>query len=253
MKAKDLIKELKKYASPARKKSNQWFFKTGKGQYGEGDKFIGITVPNTRLVAKQFLALNFVELAKLMKSPIHEIRLAAILILVERSKQSRKAEDKLLQKKILSFYLKNRQYVNNWDLVDLSAHYILGQAILDKIQTKQILYKYAKSNKLWERRIAMISTWIFIREGKLDDCFKLSKILLKDKDKVNCGGREGGLGQDLIHKAVGWMLREAWKKDSIKVEKFLITNYKNLARTTLRYAIERMEETKRKRFLKGNF
>ncbi|MBT4209627.1 MAG: DNA alkylation repair protein [Candidatus Komeilibacteria bacterium] len=240
MKATDLIKELKKYASPARKKSNEWFFKTGKGQYGEGDQFIGVTVPNIRLVARQFLDLSFIELAKLIKSPIHEIRLMAILILVERSKQSRKAEDKVLQKKILDFYLKHRKYVNNWDLVDLSAHYILGQAILDGLQSKQILYKYAKSKNLWERRIAIISTWIFIREGKLDDCFRLSKLLLKDKE-------------DLMHKAVGWMLRESWKKDSIKVEKFLIANYKNLPRTTLRYAIERMEEKQRKKFLKGNF
>jgi 3-methyladenine DNA glycosylase AlkD len=251
MKSTDLIKELKKYASPSRKKSNEWFFKTGKGQYGEGDKFIGITVPNTRLAARQFIDLSFVEIAKLIKSPIHEIRLAAILILVERNKQARKNKDKILsrgagpsqrrrQKKILSFYLKHRKFVNNWDLVDLSAHYILGQAILDKIQSKQILYKYAKSNILWERRIAIISTWIFIRESKLDDCFKISKILLKDKE-------------DLMHKAVGWMLREAWKKDSVRVEKFLISNYKNLPRTTLRYAIERIEESKRKKFLKGNF
>jgi 3-methyladenine DNA glycosylase AlkD len=240
MKSQDLIKELKKYASPARQKSNQWFFKTGPGQYGEGDQFMGVRVPHIRLVAKEFLDLSFVEIAKLIKSPIHEIRLVAIVVLVEKNKLARKAEDKILQKKILDFYLKHRGQVNNWDLVDLSVHYILGQAILDGIQSKQILYKYAKSNNLWERRMSIVCTWIFIREGKLDDCLKLSKVLLQDKE-------------DLMHKAVGWMLREAWKKDSVRVEKFLISNYAYLPRTTLRYAIERIEETKRKKFLKGEF
>ena len=249
MKAKNLIKELKKYSSLERKKSNQWFFKTGKGQYGEGDKFIGVTVPNIRSVAKQFLDLDFKEIAKLIKSPIHEIRLAAILILVENNKQAVKNEklsrvagprQRRWRKKILDFYLKHRRQVNNWDLVDLSVHRILGQAILDGLQSKQILYKYAKSNNLWERRMSIIATCIFIREKQLDDCFKISKILLKDKE-------------NLMHKAVGWMLREAWKKDSIRTEKFLMDNYKNLPRTTLRYAIERIKEAKRKKILKGEF
>jgi 3-methyladenine DNA glycosylase AlkD len=240
MKATDLIKELKKYASSGRKKSNQWFFKTGPGQYGEGDKFIGVRVPDIRAVARKFLDIDFTEITELIKSPIHEIRLAAILILVERNKQSRKNGDIKTQKKILAFYLKNRAGVNNWDLVDLSVHYILGQAILDSLQLKQILYKYAKSDKLWERRMSIIATWIFIRGGDLDDCLKLSKILLKDKE-------------DLMHKAVGWMLREAWKKDSSRVEEFLEKNYSTIPRTTLRYAIERMAETKRKKFLKGKF
>ncbi|MBU1202569.1 DNA alkylation repair protein [Patescibacteria group bacterium] len=238
--ANDLIKELKKYSSLERQKTNQWFFKTGQGQYGEGDKFIGITVPNTRLVARQFLDLSFIELAKLIKSPIHEIRLVAILILVEKSKQARRFKDSKSQKKILDFYLQYSHYVNNWDLVDLSVHYILGQAILDGLESKQILYKYAKSENLWQRRMSIVSTWIFIREGKLDDCFRLSKILLKDKE-------------DLMYKAVGWMLRESWKKDSVRVEKFLQVNYKNLPRTTLRYAIEKMQESKRKKFLRGDF
>jgi len=238
MVAQNLIKELKKYSSPERKKNNGWFFKTGPGQYGEGDKFIGVRVPDIRQVARQFLDLDFTEITKLIKSSIHEIRLVAILILVERNKQAVKNKDRLLQKKILDFYLEYRRQVNNWDLVDLSVSYILGQAILDGLVAKQILYKYSKSNNLWERRMSIVATGIFIRDNKLDDCFKLSKLLLKDKE-------------DLIHKAVGWMLREAWKKDSLRVEKFLQDNYNNLSRTTLRYTIERMAETKRKKFLKG--
>ncbi|MFA6467235.1 MAG: DNA alkylation repair protein [Patescibacteria group bacterium] len=240
MLAQNLIKTLKKYSSQKRQKSNQWFFKTGPGQYGAGDKFMGVTVPNTRLVARQFLDLSFVEIAKLIKSPIHEIRLAGILILVEINKQAIKNKDRVLQKKVLKFYLQNKAGINNWDLVDLSAHYILGQAILDGLESKQILYSYAKSNNLWQRRIAIIATWIFIRNGDLNDCFKISKLLLKDKE-------------DLMHKALGWMLREAWKKDGTRVEKFLLVNYKILPRTTLRYAIEKMPEVKRKKFLQGNF
>ena len=240
MKAQDLIKELKKYSSPERKKSNEWFFKTGPGQYGEGDKFIGVRVPHIRQVAKAFLDLEFREIKKLIQSPIHEIRLAAILILVETNKQAIKSRDKKLQQNILDFYLQHRRQVNNWDLVDLSVHHILGQAILDRIIGKQILYKYAKSNNLWERRMSIIATAIFIHHNKLDDCLKISKMLLKDKE-------------DLMHKAVGWMLRESWKKDNVRVEKFLKNNYKYLPRTTLRYAIERINETKRKKILKGEF
>lgn len=239
MTAKKLIQELKKYSSQKRKKTNEWFFKTGKGEYGEGDKFIGVRVPDIRNVAKNFLELDFAETKKLFKSPIHEVRLAGILILVEKNKLAIKNKDLITRKKILKFYLQNRKGINNWDLVDLSAHYIVGQAILDNLQDKDILYKYTKSKNMWERRISIISTWIFIRQGKLDDCFRLSKMLLGDKE-------------DLMHKAVGWMLREAWKKDAKRTEKFLRTNYNKIPRTTLRYAIERMAETKRKKFLKGD-
>lgn len=239
MKANILIAELKRHASKDRKKTNEWFFKTGKGQYGEGDRFIGVRVPDIRKVAKDFLELDFVEIERLFESPIHEVRLAGILILVEKNKVAIKEQDIVSRKKILTFYLKNRKGINNWDLVDLSVHYILGQAILDNLQDKKILYKYAVSKNMWERRMAIIATWIFIRQGELDDCFKLSKMLLADKE-------------DLMHKAVGWMLREAWKKDDVRTEKFLKVNYKKLPRTTLRYAIERIAETKRKRFLQGN-
>jgi len=240
MEAQDLIKKLKQYSSPARQKSNEWFFKTGQGQYGEGDKFMGVTVPNVRLVARQFLDLSFVEIAKIIKSPIHEIRLTAILILVERYKRARKNKDKKLQNKIVVFYLKYSQYINNWDLVDLSVGYILGQSILDGLESKQILYKYSKSKNMWERRMSIVATWTFIREGDINDCLKLSKALLKDKE-------------DLMHKAVGWMLRESWKKDAQRVENFLEQNYNILPRTTLRYAIEKIKESKRKKILRGKF
>jgi len=239
MTSQKLIKELKKHSSSKRKKTNEWFFKTGPGEYGEGDKFIGVSVPNTRKVSRGFLDLDFAEIKKLLTSPLHEVRLAGILILVEKNKLAIKQQDIATRKKILKFYLQNRKGINNWDLVDLSIHYIVGQAILDGLESKQLLYKYAVSKGLWERRMSIIATWIFIRQGKLEDCFKLSKILLDDKE-------------DLMHKAVGWMLREAWKKDAKLTENFLRVNYEQLPRTTLRYAIERMEEKKRKRYLKGN-
>lgn len=240
MTAQSLIKELKKYSSPERKKSNQWFFKTGPGQYGYGDRFIGVRVPDVRQVARKFLDMDFKEVAKLINSPIHEIRLAAILILVEKNKIALKTKDTKTQKNILDFYIRHRAKVNNWDLVDLSVHRILGQAVLDKLISKQILYKYARSKNLWERRFSIIATAIFISRGDLEDCFKISKMLLGDKE-------------DLMHKAVGWMLREAWKKNPKQTEKFLHDNYDDLPRTSLRYAIERIPETRRKKILQGNF
>ncbi|MEA3449727.1 MAG: DNA alkylation repair protein [Patescibacteria group bacterium] len=232
--------ELKKYASKERKKTNEWFFKTGKGQYGEGDIFVGVRTPDTRKVAKMFKDISLTELQKVISSKIHEERLCAILILVENSKLSSKEKDRKKQKLFLNFYLKNLKYVNNWDLVDLSAHYILGQAILDGIKSIKILDDLIESKILWERRAGIVATWIFIREGKIETTLKLSKKLLGDKE-------------DLMRKAVGWMLREARKKDNKKVEEFLIMNYTKISRTALRYAIERIAESKRKRFLKGKF
>jgi 3-methyladenine DNA glycosylase AlkD len=250
-------KELKKYASVERKKTNEWFFKTGKGEYGEGDVFIGVTVPNTRKVAKQFFDIELSILKELLYSKIHEERLLALLILVEQNKQAIKQQNKPAQKKIVNFYLKHQDQVNNWDLVDLSTHYILGQAILDGIKKESLLDKMAVSKNLWTRRKAIISTWIIIRQGKISTTLRLSRKLLGDKE-------------DLMHKAVGWMLREAWKlgelnkkhstvenkkgkKSQGQVEQFLIKNYNKFPRTTLRYAIERMPQQKRKRFLKGEF
>ncbi len=258
--------ELKKYASAKRKKTNEWFFKTGKGEYGEGDIFIGVRVPDVRKVAKQFIDVDLDVLKKLLYSKIHEERLLALLILVEQNKQAIQKSDKNTQRRIVRFYLKHKRRVNNWDLVDLSAHYILGQAILGKLENEKILDELINSSIMWDRRISIIASWIFIRQGNIKPTLRLAKKLLNDQE-------------DLMHKAVGWMLREAWKlgelntrsrqttkvkkeheiknrkgkKSQKQVEEFLIKNYNKLPRTTLRYAIERMPESKRKQFLKGEF
>ncbi len=232
-------KELKKYSSEKRKKSNEWFFKTGKGEYGEGDVFIGVRVPDLRKIAKQFSAIDLKTLEKFLQSKIHEERLLAVIILVNKFQKADQKE----KKKILKFYLKNLEFVNNWDIVDSSADKILGQAILEKIEKKEILEKLTKSKNLWKRRVAIISTSAFIREEKFSETLKISKMLLEDKE-------------DLIHKAVGWMLREVWKKNekgAQKCEAFLRQHYKKIPRTTLRYAIEKMPEKKRKQILKGVF
>ena len=263
MDSKEIKKELQKYASLERKKTNEWFFKTGKGQYGEGDIFIGVRAPDVRKVAKQFIETGLPDLEKVLQSEIHEERLLALLILVEKNKRAIKNKNRAEQKKIVDFYLQNKKWVNNWDLIDLSAHYILGQAVFDDLKPKSIFTKLINSSSMWNRRIGIIASWAFIKNGEVDLTLRLAKKLLKDKE-------------DLIHKAVGWMLRECWKlgeavdkksapggsaswknkkgkKSQEKVEQFLIKNYNKIPRTTLRYAIERMAETKRKRFLKGEF
>jgi 3-methyladenine DNA glycosylase AlkD len=233
---KDIQNSLRQYASPERKINVERFFKTGKGQYGEGDEFIGVSNPDIRKVARQYKDISLDEIELLLHSPIHEDRLCALIILVN---QNDKAYSEA-QKQIVNLYIVNLAFINNWDLVDLSAHYILGKAIYDGIQEKAILDTLAHSPVLWERRVSIISTFYFIHKGNIDDTLRLSKVLLSDKE-------------DLMHKAIGWALREAWKKDAPRVEEFLQENYLHLPRTTLRYAIERMEENKRKRFLKGVF
>jgi 3-methyladenine DNA glycosylase AlkD len=227
---------LRQYASPERKVNVERFFKTGKGQYGEGDEFIGVSNPDIRKIARQYKDISLDEIELLLHSPIHEDRLCALIILVN---QNDKAYSEA-QKQIVNLYIVNLHYINNWDLVDLSAHYILGKAIYDGIQEKAILDTLAHSPILWERRVAIISTFYFIHKGNIDDTLRLSKVLLSDKE-------------DLMHKAVGWALREAWKKSPQAVEQFLINNYTQLPRTTLRYAIERFPEEKRLKFLRGVF
>ena len=256
------IKELNKLKNSAKAKILAGFFKTGKGEYGEGDIFLGITVPEQRRVAKKFLDLKFSEIQKLLNSKIHEHRLVALLILVERYKKSCHPErppasiceafragsegsrdssakpqnDNSKEKKdIVKLYLKNTKKINNWDLVDLSSHCILGNYLLDK--DRKILYALANSKNLWEKRIAIITTFAFIRQGDFEDALKISKILLKDE-------------HDLIHKAVGWMLREIGKRDQKVEEKFLLRYYKTMPRTMLRYAIEKFPEKKRQFYLK---
>jgi len=230
-----ISKELKKYSV---KKSEEFlpkFFKTGKGEYGEGDIFIGVTNPNAWAIAKQSIDTEFTEIKKLIHSKIHEERTVALMILVLRMKKTKLEID---QKNIVYFYLDNLEGVNNWDLVDVSCPTILGTYLLDK--DKSVLYKLAKSKSLWKERIAMVTTLWFVRYQKLDDAIKIADILLDHK-------------HDLIHKAVGWVLREVGKKDEKVLEKYLQKNYKNIPRTTLRYAIEKFPELKRKRYLRGEF
>lgn len=229
---KIILKEIYSHSNKNKAKILARFFKTGKGQYGEGDIFWGLTVPQSREIAKKYKDLSKSDLILLLKNKVHEIRLIALLILVF---QYRKANLKI-KKDIVSFYLRNAKYVNNWDLVDLSAHYIVGDFLL-KNGDRKILIKLANSKNLWEQRIAIISTFAFIYKGESNWTFKISKILLKHK-------------HDLIHKAVGWMLREVGKRVSQKkLEVFLKKNIKKMSRTTLRYAIEKFPEPKRKYYL----
>jgi len=229
--AKTAQKELRKYAEPARAEHHKQFFKTGKGEYGEHDQFIGVIVPNVRKVAKKFFTIDYSDIKKLLDSPIHEDRFVALIILTERFKKNKEE-----RKVIFDFYLKHFHAVNNWDLVDVSSHKIVGVYVFENPKEANILGKYVKSTHLWERRLSMVATWAFIQKNEFTWTMKNAKMLLSDK-------------YDLTHKAVGWMLREVWKRDNKIVEDFLIKNYENVPRTTLRYAIERMDEKKRKQFL----
>lgn len=231
MLASQVIKTLQKISDKKLAKNLSWFFKTGKGQYGEGDKFLGIYVPNQRHVAKQFSTLPQIEIRKLLHSPWHEARLTGWLILV---KQFQTAQTNKEKEQIFKFYLQNIHRANNWDLVDLTAPYIVGERLL--ANPKNILYKLARSNNLWERRVAIVSTFAFIKKNQLSDSFKLARILLKDKE-------------DLMHKAVGWMLREAGKRDLSALKKFLNRFGAKLPRTTLRYAIEKLPKDEQKHYL----
>lgn len=224
----ELIKDLQKLADPKKAKLLQGFFKTGKGEYGEGDIFLGITVPISRKIAQKHSDLSMKEISKLIKSKIHEERLIALLILVHNYQSN--------PKKVFDFYVKNTKYINNWDLVDLSAGYIVGGYL--KNQDRDILITLAKSKNLWERRIAIISTFYFIRFQKdYKWTFKIAEILLLDK-------------HDLIHKAVGWMLREVGKNISQEKEEiFLKKHYKKMPRTMLRYAIERFDPKLRAHYM----
>lgn len=225
--------DLRKVATPEKAKASAWFFKTGKGQYGYGDKFLGVTVPEQRAIAKKYKELSLKDLQSLLKSEFHEERLVALFILVLKFQKP----DEQAQEKIYNFYLENTKYINNWDLVDSSAHKIVGEYLLDK--DRSILYKLVKSNSLWERRIAIISTAAFIGNGEYEDTLQIADLLLNDK-------------HDLIQKAVGWMLREVGKRVSKKeLEKFLLTRYKTMPRTMLRCAIEHFSPEIRKKYLRG--
>ncbi len=223
--------ELQAIATPQRAETSAWFFKTGNGQYGEGDVFIGVSNPDLRAVCKKYLSLTFEDLQELLDSEIHEYRMAALLILVE---QMKKAKGKV-QQEIYEFYLDNTHRINNWDLVDCSARDIVGFYLFDKDRT--ILYDMARTDHLWTQRISIIATHYFINKKQFLDTLKISEILLSHK-------------HDLIHKAVGWMLREAWKKQGDEpIEAFLEQNIGRIPRTSLRYAIEKMTDERRTYFM----
>ena len=229
----NLREKVKKYSNSEKAKFLQGFFKTGEGQYGYGDIFLGITVPNLRKISIQFPNLSLQEIQILLKSKFHEERLLALLLLVNQFKKA-KGESKL---NYFKFYLKNAKNINNWDLVDASADKIVGEYILDK--DRSILLKLAKSENLWERRIAIIATYSFIKKGEFKDTFKIAEVLLNDKE-------------DLIQKAVGWMLREVGKKSSKEVlSGFLKIHYQKMPRTMLRYSIEHFSPKVRLRYLKS--
>ena len=227
--------ELKEYAAPEKAQHSARFFKTNPGEYGEGDKFLGITVPDQRKIAKKFKDMPLTEVEKLFRSEYHESRLTAVMLLVYRIEK----RDQNEVDEVADFYLKNIEYVNNWDIVDSSCRFILGRFLENK--DRDLLYELARSENLWERRIAIITCYHFIKRNDFKDVFQISKILLLDT-------------HDLIHKAVGWMLREVGGQDEVAEEEFLLENkqYKKMPRTMLRYAIEKFDKEKRKRYLNGS-
>jgi 3-methyladenine DNA glycosylase AlkD len=210
----------------------QRFFKTGKGEYGEGDKFYGIKVPVQRRIAKSHTNIPLNDILVLLNSPIHEERLVSLFILTDQYTKS----DEKIKETIFRFYLKNSKKINNWDLVDLTAPKIVGAHLLNR--DKDILFKLAGSTNLWEKRIAILSTYTFIKNLHFKTTFQIAETLLKDN-------------HDLIHKGVGWMLREVGKLNLAEEENFLKTHYKQMPRTMLRYAIEKLPENKRKDYLQG--
>jgi 3-methyladenine DNA glycosylase AlkD len=230
-----LEQALKKAENPKKAKLLQGFFKTRKGEYGEGDIFLGIVVPEQRKIAKEFSNLHVDDLQILLNTNIHEKRLIALLILVFQYKKADKNKNEQEKEEIFNFYLKNTRNINNWDLVDLSCHKIIGQYLLDK--ERSLLYKLAKSENFWERRISIISTLAFIPLLQFEDSIKLAEILLQDK-------------HDLIHKAVGWVLREVGKKDKSVLIYFLDKYHKIMPRTMLRYSLEKLDEKTRKGYMK---
>ncbi len=230
-KLKQLFNDFERLKNPAKAKHLSRFFKTGKGEYGEGDVFLGIVVPLQRQLSRKYQDLNLKDLQTLLFSKVHEYRLTALIILVLKFNKADEKE----QKEIVDFYLKNTKKINNWDLVDLSCHHILGKYFFNK--DRKIFYKLARSENLWEKRISVISTFDFIRNNQFEDSLKIAEILLHDK-------------HDLIHKAVGWMLREVGKRDLKTEEEFLKKHYKKMPRMMLRYAIEKFPEEKRQWYLK---
>lgn len=229
---RNIIRDLNQLSNKEKAKKYSRFFKTGKGEYGEGDQFLGLTVPQQRAIAKKyFQRTNLNETQNLLSSKIHEHRLTALLILILKYQKGNSQE----KEKFFHFYLKNTKHINNWDLVDLSCREIIGNFLLEQ-KNKKILFQLAKSKNLWEKRIAMISTFPFIKKADFSLPLSIAELLINDK-------------HDLIQKAIGWMLREIGKKDQKVEEDFLKRYGLKMGRVTLRYAIEKFSEKKRRRYL----
>jgi 3-methyladenine DNA glycosylase AlkD len=230
--ANEIRKKIRELANTDRAEFSQRFFKTGPGEYGEGDTFLGLSVPQMRTLAKEYRAISNEEVVNLLQSAIHDERAIALFILVQAFAKG----DEAKKRQIYDLYLQQTEFINNWDLVDCSAAQIVGAFLLDK--SRKPLYTLARSNRLWERRIAIIATFHFIRQNEFAETLKIAGLLLTDKE-------------DLIHKAVGWMLREVGKRNPGVEETFLIEHYEKMPRTMLRYAIEKFPEDRRQMYLRG--
>jgi len=232
MTVQQIQKRLKKLGNNKHAAISQRFFKTGPGEYGEGDIFIGIRVPVLRKLVKEYSNLSIEDAALLLRSKIHEERLLALLLLVRLFTTG----DEATKSRVYGKYLENTEFVNNWDLVDSSAEHIVGAYLMNR--SKAVLYRLAESEDLWERRISIMSTFHYVKRHEFTETLKIAKMLLFDR-------------QDLIHKATGWMLREIGKRNLQTEENFLKIHYTEMPRTLLRYAIEKFPEQKRQRYLKG--
>jgi 3-methyladenine DNA glycosylase AlkD len=231
MKYEDAAARLREASNPKKAADLRWFFKTGPGEYGEGDVFIGVVTPTMRRIAKDFRDLPLAEVKRLLRSSIHEERSLALMILVSQFRRG----DGRKRERIFNFYMRHLKGVNNWDLVDGSAPYIAGPWLFERDKT--VLYELARSPRLWDRRVAVLSTFYFIQYGQFGDALKIAGILVADRE-------------DLMHKAVGWMLREIGKRDRGVEEAFLKKHYRTMPRTMLRYAIERFPEDLRRAYMK---
>jgi len=231
MNAKQFVERLKAHCSPEELKKIQRYFKSGEGQY-EGDKFIGVRMGQIFALAKEFIDMLPSEIEKLLESPIHEVRVGAVSIMDWQARSKKISNER--RKELFDLYIKRHDRINNWDLVDRSAPYVVGGYLFDK--PRAILYKLARSKNMWERRTAMVSTFYFIRKGGIDDTFKIAEMLINDKE-------------DLIHKAVGGWLREAGKKDRQRLLGFLDKHAATMPRTALRYAIERLDKKQREHYM----
>jgi DNA alkylation repair enzyme len=228
---KTITSELQALSNDEKREIFPRFFKAGKGEYGEGDRFLGVTVPNIRAIAKQYKNISLNEIRELMQSEWHEVRLCALLIMVEKSKK----KDEALRQQLFDLYLSQTDRINNWDLVDLSCRFIIGEYLLDK--SRDILYQLAHSPLLWDNRIAIVSTYAFIRKGQLEDTYALSDLMMHHP-------------HDLMHKAIGWMLREAGKRDANRLYNYVMSHRADMPRTMLRYAIEKFSPAERSILMK---